>query len=1065
MKKRRLKRQMFLPGKKAFALGITIFLFAILLIPLTLLAQNKTITGTVIDQNGTRVLNATVTAKNTQLATQTGNDGTFSLTMPSRVNTIVVTYVGATPVEVSVAGRNEVTVAVNITGSQMGEVVVIGYGTARKANLTTAQTSIGQKEIKRTVNTTVEQAIQGRAAGVYITQNSGQPGGGISVNIRGVSTINGNTEPLYVIDGIQMQGSQVSYGSTSSANPLAALNPNDIEDIQILQGPSATAIYGSRATNGVIMITTKRGKTGEVKINYDFQYNVQTPPRRLDVMDLRQYATMVRDFKTLTGGEIQEEFLDPSLLGRGTDWQRELFRNAPMSKHQLSASGGTGGTTYYLSGEYLTQDGIAVGSGFDRKSVRLNLDNKPNKIINLGANISISQTDEKLTTTQENIISSALRLAPNVPVKNLDGSWGGATDEDNGAQFAPVNPVAIASMTTNTNRKRQFLGGLNLGVNILKGLQFRSSFNTSIDYSNARTFIPKYKIGWAENVDAIYRDQNNQGSWWGFNQTLEYTFNPGEQHHFQVMATHEAQASTYKGVGAARRGYLTNDIHDINAGDALTAENSGYSGKWAQESYLGRLTYNYGDRYLMAATIRADGSVNFGPDKRWGYFPSGSVAWRISKEPFFNVPAISELKLRFEAGLTGNQGNALTYYAPMQSVPTPTGTGFLPGRFANSKTQWEETMTKNFGINIGLLKNRIELEADYYLRTTDNLLMDIPLPWYMGTIGQGGIQPPIVNLGKMNNDGWSFSIRSTNISKQNFTWSSNFNLSAVKTKIKEFYTGSSQVSRTSWWLNNWTQQSVVGQAPWMFRGYIEEGIFKSIEEIQNSPVPVDNNGNRLPVHETQGVWVGDAKFKDVNADGIISVEDMTFIGNPWPKLFGGFGNTFSYKGLDLSIMITGSYGNDIYNYVARVNSNPNNVWLSQNLMADVLNFARVEDVNGKVQILNPETTVPRVGFGPNRNYDRITNRWVEDGSYLRLKNITFSYNVPVGAIKGQNIIKGLRMAVGAQNVFTLTKYKGLDPEVGAYVGRDASVGNQAIGLDYGRYPLTPIVTFGLGVDF
>jgi TonB-dependent SusC/RagA subfamily outer membrane receptor len=365
----------------------------------------------------------------------------------------------------------------------MADVVVVGYGRARRANLTTAQASVSAKDIEKTVNTTVEQALQGRAAGVYVTQNSGQPGGGISVNIRGISSLN-RTQPLYVIDGVQIQGSEdVSFGTSSSSNPLAGLNPSDIEDMQILQGPSATAIYGSRGTNGVVLITTKRGRAGDFKINYSYQYNLQTPPKHLDVMNLRQYAQMVKEYHVLAGGTTPGEFLDPSLLGEGTDWQGELFNRAAMNKHQLNFSGGSNNTTYYMSGEYLNQQGIAVGSGFKRYSFRLNLDNKPREWATIGANLSFNQTNENLTTTnygdaQSPLIANALRLTPQIPVVNLNGSWGGSDPVNGAGQYAPVNPIALASLITNTSMRRQFLGGLNFGVTPLKGLNI-STISTS----------------------------------------------------------------------------------------------------------------------------------------------------------------------------------------------------------------------------------------------------------------------------------------------------------------------------------------------------------------------------------------------------------------------------------------------------------------------------------------------------------------------------------------------------------------------------------------------------------
>ena len=1031
------------------------------------------VNGKITNSNGEPLVGVSVTVKGTTTGTSTDGSGTYSIDVPAN-GILVFSYVGFITREILVNGRLTVNAVMeeSVLTSALDEVVVIGYGKSKRVNLTSAQTTLSSKDMERTINTTVEQAIQGRAAGVYVTQNSGQPGGGISVNIRGVSSINGNTEPLYVVDGVQIPGQTISFGATSSSNPIAGLNPADIEDIQILQGPSATAIYGSRGTNGVVLITTKRGKSGDAKINYGLQYSIQTPPKHVAVMDLVQYATMVKQFHAIAGGTTPVEFLDSSLLGKGTDWQKELFKNTPMAKHQLSVSGGTDKTTYYLSGEYLDQQGVAVGSGFKRYGVRLNLDNKVRDWATIGVNLSFNQTKENLTSSQENTISDALQLTPQIPVKNLDGSWGGG-DLVNGANvYAPVNPIAIANLKTNNNVRRQFLGGLNLDIKIIKDLYFRSSFNTNIGYQNYTYYQPTYAIGWARNVTASLSNSTGVNTYWNWNQLLEYTKQLGK-HNISLMASHEAQASDWKNVGAARTGFLTNDIYDLNAGDPLTASNSGGSGTWGMESYLGRLSYNYDNRYLLVSTIRRDGSVNFGSENKWGQFPSVSAAWRISQEKFFNVPFISDLKVRFETGTTGNQGGGGGIYSPLTTGAMPFGTGFLPSRYKNPALKWEETKTDNFGINLGLFKNRVQVEFDYYIKNTNNLLMDNPLPWYMGTNGTGSVGSPIVNLGSLQNKGWGLSLNTTNIVKKDFKWESNFNISVFKTVIQKFNSDAAFVSRTSWWLNDWTQRSAVGQAPWLFRGYIEEGLFQSIEEINKSAVPVDNQGNRLPTEQLNGVWVGDVKFKDISGpngvpDGKIDTYDETNIGNPWPKMFAGFTNSISYKNFDLSILITGTFGNDIYNYISKVNTNPNNINISRNLLVHAMDYAKpIININrqGEVVLENPGTNVARISYGPNGNYTRPTSKWVEDGSYVRVKNISLSYNLPPVFLAKQKLIKGVRCTVGAQNVLTFTKYTGYDPEVGSYTGRDASATNQAIGLDFGRYPLTPVYTFNLNVNF
>lgn len=1051
--------------RKIYILIRSASVFALLLLTFTAYSQKKLINGTITDTDGSLMPGVNVILKGTATGTSSNAQGKFSIEA-SEDDILVISFIGYTSQEINVGSQTNFTVKLAEDQTTLEEVVVVGYGEMRRADLTSAQTSVSSDQIQKTVNTTIEQAIQGRAAGVYVTQNTGAPGGGISVAIRGINSINGSNEPLYVIDGVQIQG----QSNTSGSNPLAGLNPSDIDDIQILQGPNATAMYGSRATNGVVLITTKRGKAGDTQISYGFQYSIQTPPKHFDVMNLRQYAQMENEFHALAGGETPEAFLDPSLLGEGTDWQKELFKNTPMSKHQLSMSGGTEKTTYYLSGEYLKQEGVAIGSQFDRYSFRLNLDNKPREWVTFGANLSFNQTNDNLTSSQENVISNALRLTPQIPVRNLDGTWGGS-DSDNGAtQYAPVNPIAIASLTTNELVRRQFLGGFNVALKLYKGLTFTSLLTTNLSFSNSTYYVPKYKFGNNENAVASLDSRSGTNTSWNWNQRLEYNKEFGK-HKINVMALHEAQASEYRNLGGKRTGFLTNNILDLEAGDpSIGVTNSGGSGDWAMDSYLGRINYNFDDRYILSGSVRKDGSVNFGPENKWGVFPSLAAAWRISQEAFFNVPFINELKLRVETGLTGNQGGSGYIYSRLEAGATPTGTGFLPNRYSNPGLKWEETKTNNIGINVGLLEDRIQFEFDYFEKKTDNLLMENPLPWYMGTNGQGAVGPPQVNIGALQNKGWGFTLTTVNINTGKFTWESNFNISSFNTKITKFNSDAAHLDRTSWWMNDWTQRSVVGESPWLFRGYIDDGLFQSVEEIENSALPVDNVGKELPV-DPDNVWVGDVKFRDVSGpngvpDGIIDGNDQTFIGNPYPKVYGGLTNTFTFKGFTLSILLTGQYGNDIYNQTARVTANPNNIYISNNLLVSAMDYAKITtDDAGQPILSNPETRVPRISNGPNDNFERHSSKWVEDGSFIRLKNVSMTYRLPSSLLSTQKVIRGAWVTVGAQNVATITGYSGFDPEIGAYVGRDANAGNQAIGVDYGRFPITPVYTFSLGVDF
>ena len=1034
------------------------------------------VTGKVKDDTGQPIPGANIIEKGTTNGTISDSDGMYKITVNDNA-TLVFSFVGYKSQELAVAGRAVIDVTMETDATTLSEVVVVGYGEMRKADVTSAMTTVSSKDINRTINTTLDQALQGRAAGVYVTQNTGSPGGGVSVNIRGINSINGTNEPLYVIDGVQIQGST----SVTGTNPLSTLNPGDIESYKVLQGPEATSIYGSRGTNGVVIITTKRGKAGEMKISYSYTASLQDRPKNLDVMNLPQYARMHIEYKTATGNTsgIRDDFRDPSILGPGTDWQRALFRQAAMQKHQISFSGGGDKTSFYISGERMTQDGVGLASGFARSSLRLNFDNKLRDWFTLGTNLMFSQTDQQLGTLGtgpnnlwNNLILNAIQLAPDIPVKNLDGSFGaGNPSVSTAQQFSPPNPVGLANLITNDQTTRTLIGGITASIKILKGLELRSSFNTNIGYTNLTMFYPTYKFSaYQYNNVAVLQNQTNLNTYWGWNQTLTYVRDL-DKHHINAMVTHEAQSSYWKNLMGQRQGFSTNNIMDLNVGDPSTAANGGGQGPWAMESYLGRINYNYDNRYIITAAYRADGSVNFAPENKWGYFPSVSAAYRISNEKFFQFRQINDLRLRFETGITGNQGGGGAIYGALNSGPSQWGTSFSPARYPNPQYKWEQTKTNNFGLTLGILDGRIQIDADYYLKKTDNLILQSSLPWYMGTSGTSAVQPPFVNIGSLENKGWSVSINTVNINSGGFKWESNFNISSFQTTVTSLTTQSGRIDRI---LGNakgntpFVQRTVVGQALWQFVGNIQQGVFQNLDDVTNSARPVDSNGNLLPVGASS-IYVGDAKYKDVNGDGKIDQNDLTFIGNPYPKWFGGFTNNFSYKGIELSVLITASYGNNIYNLMRDEETNPNNLNLGRNMFVSTLNYAKLSTADpndASVYVLNPGTNVPRIqgNSGLNNNFGRTTNTYVEDGSYVRLKNVSLIYSLPALAISKQKIIKAVRIGVSAQNLFTITNYKGYDPEVGAYVGPSYS-GDTMIGVDYGRYPLTRVYSFNIGIDF
>jgi TonB-linked SusC/RagA family outer membrane protein len=1034
-------------------------------------AQTKqTVSGKVTSASDKSGLpGVSILVKGTTNGVATDASGNFSLSAASS-DVLVVSFIGFVPQEVTVGNRTSLNIALKEDQKMLNEVVVVGYGEMKRSDISSAQTTIKSEDIQKSVNTTIEQAIQGRAAGVYVTQNTGQPGGGISVNIRGINSINGTNEPLYVIDGVQMQPANTGYGATSSSNPLAGLNPADIESMEILQGPSATAIYGSRGTNGVVLITTKRGKAGDMKVSYGYLYTLQDKPNTLPVMNLREYAQMTNEVRALTGATQIPGFRDPSILGEGTNWQQALFKRAPLQKHQLSLSGGSEKSQIYISGEYFDQEGVAIGSSFDRYSFRLNADNQARKWLKLSTNLGISQTTDELAATQENVILTALQMAPNVPVVNSNGSWGGA-DETNGAslQYTPLNPIAMANLVQNNLTRRGALGGLDAEIGILKGLVFRTSLSGNVNFTKTHYFVPSYQLGSRVNSIADLQQSSGNNLYWNWNQLLRYNTKIG-MHDIGFMASHESQASNYESISGRRMGFLSNDMPVLALGNGQGQTNNSDLGDWAMESFFGRVNYTFNDKYIVQGALRADGSANFGPENRWGYFPSVSAAWRVSQEAFIKaMPVINDLKLRFETGLTGNQGNG-GIYAPMRTIPTPWGSGFVVSRYGNQGLKWEATQTNNLGFNLSLLQNRIQLEGDFYIKKTDNLLMEAPLPDYMGATGNGSIGKPTVNIGALQNKGYAFSLNTVNLDRGGLTWNTNFNVSGFRAKVTQFFTETAFVERQAWFMNFFTQRAVVGQAPWLFYGYIEEGVFQSKAEIEASPLPT-RNGVELPIEAENGVWVGDTKYKDISGpggkpDGVIDERDQTFIGNPWPKATFGMTNTLNYKGFDFTLLLTGSYGNDVYNYLNFYNSRPNNISVGQNLMKSTFNYARVGGDASNPVLLNPGTDVPRIsGTNVNGNGQRITSKYVEDGSYLRVKNIQLAYNLPKALLARQGVVQGARLALGVQNLYTFTKYKGFDPEVGAFVGRESQTSSQTIGVDYGRYPLTPMYTFSFGIDF
>lgn len=1022
--------------------------------------RQETVTGVVRDsRTGDTMPGVNVIIEGTQRGTSTNIDGEFEIVVASLDVRLRFSFIGYTTQFVDLQGRIYVEVNLEPTALMGEELVVIGYGDQRRQDLTGAVASVRSEDLERTITSTFDRALQGRAPGVIVTQNTGRPGGNTTVRIRGTNSLTGDAEPLYVIDGIPFSGSVGMMGGTNvnASSPLAGINPNDIESIDILKDASATAIYGARASNGVIMITTKRGRAGEPHVDYTGYVGFQAVPSRLDLMDLREYAAFKNVQADLGLMERRMEFADPSILGPGTNWQDELFRTTPMTNHTLAVSGGDEITRYRLSVGYFGQEGVVPGSYFDRYSARLSLDNNPRQWLQIGTTINMSQTKESLIVDErqgeEIIISTALRMPPNIPYRNADGSFGGPTGPD--ANFGLDNPIAMAQLKDDDMTRRSIFGNFYASLNLHETLRLRTELNMNYGNRIRDYFLPTWSMGDLSNDVARAARNRDSNFWWQSTTYLTHTQSLGANWIVNSTVGHEIEEASWEGVSAGRMNFPSNLVRELGAGDASTATGSSYSGSSSLQSLFARTNIRYDERYLITATFRADASSKFGPENRWGYFPSFSVAWRISNESFFNVNSISDLRLRAGYGAVGNQGIGNYLFGSVLNVqPTTWGIGIRSGNIPNPNLRWEATESVNLGLNIGLFNDRINLTADVYQKWTDDLLMRRPLPLYSGTSGTGSMGAPMVNIGALENKGLELALNTVNLNRS-LRWESTFIYSMNRNQVTRMDQEGTFIERRIQHFDP-VSRTIIGQPVGQFFGYVTDGIFTDGDEV------LSHAQQHAQVHPHSGVWVGDLRFKDMNGDGVIDERDRVIIGDPNPKFTFGVNNNFFYRNFDISMFINGSYGNDIFNQVRRW-TEADTFWRSH---ARTLNdFARVEMINASgdpndvrnYYVPNADTNIPRI-YGANNNA-RISDRFVEDGSYIRLKNLTVGYTLPPALLSRFNI-RTARVYFSGENLITVTNYSGHDPEVGSDT-QDPLL----IGVDIGNYPSQRIITFGLNFGF
>ncbi len=1041
----------------------SIVLMIVCMTPLWAYSQNITVTGTVQDEAGDPLIGATVQQKGSSNGIATDIDGQFKLSVPKNA-TLVVSYVGYTTQSVAVEGRTSLTITLKENSEVLDEVVVVGYGQMKRSDMTGSVVSVGDAAIKKSVPTSIDQVLQGRAAGVQIQANSGTPGASTSIRIRGINSLNATNQPIFVIDGVVID----SATDDESANPLSAINPSDIVSMDILKDASATAIYGSRASNGVIMITTKRGSAGNATVTYDGYVGWQEMPKKYDMLNLREYARhhnyRANELNLL---DPSSAFVNPDALGDGTDWQDELFKKAFMTSHNLSVSGGNEKTTYAFSGGYLKQDGIALGSGFRRLSLRSNIDSQIKSWLRGGMNASISETKQEVGT-DKNTIMSALMQQPTVAVTSPDGSFDGPEDV-----WMPDNPVGLAELTTNNNRKTNFRFNTYLEATLIKGLTLKTELSGDWNYNNYYYYMPDYQFGIKTQDTRTSKWTKTNTKYWSWRNILTYNRTFNKVHSINAMVGQEMSHYNWETQVGTASGFLSNTTPDLSAGDITTSTTTGHKFANSLLSYFGRVFYSYDDRYLLTATIRRDGSSKFNKDNRWGWFPSVALAWRASQESFLrDITWMNNAKLRAGWGATGNQNvDQWATIALLSFKNTPWGTGVLTGNTPNTDLTWETTHSYNLGLDLGFLDNRIEVVADLYYKKTKNLLLQVQLPAYIGSSGQGAASNPWQNIGSLENKGFELTVNTTNITNRNFQWTTNLVFSLNRNKVLSLDTETATLEKSFQpsSTNFIVTKTAVGQPIGQFWGYKVIGRFDEPTDFYYH----DANGQIKQVAIPEGntiaessTWLGDYIFEDVNGDGKINAEDCTYLGNPEPKFTFGLGNTFSWKGIDLTIFFSGSYGNKALNLTRYRIEDPRQ---NSNILRSALNYAVIGkiDPNGpdndyrNLHIVNAGSTLmPAVQRSDaNSNYSRISDRLIEDASYIRLQNISLGYTFPKDWVR-KIYLENVRVYMNIQNLHTWTKYKGLDPEVGAMYG-DALM----TGLDYGRYPTPRIYTFGLNVSF
>ena len=1004
---------------------------------------DRTLTGRVTDEKGEGLPGVSIVIKGTQRGTITNSDGSYSLVIPDGTQTIIFSFVGYISEEIVVEGsRSTLDVPLKVDEKALEEVVVVGYGTQRRSDLTGSIASVKEEDLKNIPMTSFDQGIQGRVSGVQVTQASSAPGGRVMIRIRGGNSLSSGNEPLYVVDGYPITAGATAGGNGSGQNPLSSINPSDIASIEILKDASATAIYGARGANGVVLITTKRGKVGKTQVSYDAYYGVQQVAKKLDMLNAREFAELANEARANSGITTPAfpnpldlyNFPDPSQLGEGVDYQDQIFRKAGMQSHNINISGGTETTRFSVSGSYFDQDGVVLNSDFQRASIKTNIDTRLGRNLTLATNFTGSKVwgnngrSEGDGGSGGGYVNSALVMPPTVKIFQEDGSYTRLNPTPGGSTVP--NPVPMALYNLDKQVIDRFLGSAALTWNILDDLTLRVSVGTDMSTATRETYEPKQTVsGYNANGRATMASRRSTSY---LNENI-LTYNKAlNEHSFNILAGYTLQFQQDQQFGANASDFLT-DLYlanNLGAGARFTNPSS-WKNQSQLVSYLGRINYSFKDRYLLSLTGRADGSSKFGENNKWAFFPSVAVGWKLSEEEFLkSVDQISGLKIRASYGITGNQNISnyqslarLNVYNYAFSSTLNSGLGAV--NIPNPDLKWETTATTDIGIDIELFNNRVSLVADYYYKKTTDLLWNISIPL---TSGFGSI---FKNVGSLENKGFELSLGATVFDRE-FKWNTNLNWSMNRNKVLEIpgYTPAVQgtISGHLKVEGSWLEPGLpVGV--WNLLKY--DGVFQNQTQL-------DAGAKAGPTDQ-----LGDPRFVDKNGDGNINfVDDRMIVGDPNPDFIFGWSNNFNYKNFDLSIYMQGTFGNDILN-VQRAESNVSSPWGNQR--REILN--RWTPSNTNTNVSRARVTV---------NPLLLQSSWlIEDGSFLRVKTATLGYTFRPA--KG---INSVRVYLTGQNLLTFTKYSGFDPEVNS-----TGNSNLQLGVDYNAYPMAKAFLMGLNVVF